>query len=85
MADLSGVKEVIAGIKDKATRLGAAIDALQGKAQTAQADIDDLKARADEVSASLDELIADAEGDTGTDVPAEGETPPTTQSFTKKA
>ena len=74
MADLSGVRGVIDGIKEKATRLGAAVDALQGKAQTAQADVDDLKARAQEVSDTMDELIDDAEGG---DTPADGETPPT--------
>ena len=74
MADLSGLRDAIAGIKDKAGRLGAAIDALQSKVGTAQADIDELKARADEVSETLDELIADAEAG---DVPADGGTTPT--------
>ena len=41
-ADLTGVREIVAGLR-KATRLGAAVDALQGRAQTAQADVDDLR------------------------------------------
>jgi prefoldin subunit 5 len=85
MAELGALRTAIDGLATKIGELRDVITAIKAGEGPVQSTIDDLTARITELGDEIDAIKADAEGDTGTDVPAEGETPPTTQSFTKKA